>query len=329
MNTYPPLVFALNATRELGGRVAEHLGVELARHEEREFDDGEHKTRPLISVRDRHVYVVQSLYSEPRTSVNDKLCRLLFFIGALKDAAAASVTAVMPYLCYARKDRKTKSRDPVTTRYVAGLLESVGTDRALTVDVHNLSAFQNAFRCATEHLEAKNLFVEYFSRLCKADEAVVVSPDVGGIKRAEQFRASLARKLDGSVASAFMEKQRSAGVVSGEALVGNVADKTAISLDDLISSGTTISRAVRACRAHGAARVYAAATHGLFVGSAEQVLADPQLSGVAICDTVPPFRLSDRVVREKVTILNGAGLIAEAVHRIHTGGSVVGLLELE
>ncbi|MCK4867236.1 MAG: ribose-phosphate pyrophosphokinase-like domain-containing protein, partial [Alphaproteobacteria bacterium] len=139
-------LFALNASRAFGERVAERLGIALGQHEERDFEDGEHKARPLENARGRDVFVVQSLYGEAGESVNDKLLRLLFFIGALKDASAAEVTAVVPYLGYARKDRKTKSRDPVTTRYVAALFEAVETERVVTIDVHNLAAFQNAFR---------------------------------------------------------------------------------------------------------------------------------------------------------------------------------------
>jgi ribose-phosphate pyrophosphokinase len=122
------------------------------------------------------VFVVQSLYGDSGQSVNDKLCRLLFFVGALHDAAAAHITAVVPYLCYARKDRKTKFRDPVTTRYVAALLEAVGVDRVVTLDVHNLAAYQNAFRCATEHLEARMLFVAYFAPLLRKEETTCSHP---------------------------------------------------------------------------------------------------------------------------------------------------------
>ena len=134
------MVFALTASAEIGTAVAAALSQPLAKHEEREFEDGEHKARPLDPVRGADVYVIHSLHGEPGNSANDKLCRLLFFIGALKDAGAARVTAVAPYLCYARKDRRTKPNDPVTTRYVAGLFESVGTDAVVTLDVHNPAA---------------------------------------------------------------------------------------------------------------------------------------------------------------------------------------------
>lgn len=144
---HAPLLFALQSTRELGDRVAAALGVPLSPHEERGFEDGEHKVRPLVSVRGHDVFVLQSLYGDADQSPNDKLCRLLFFTGALKDAGAARVTVVAPYLCYSRKERKTKSRDPVTTRYVASLFEAVETDCVVTLDVHNVAAFQNAFHC--------------------------------------------------------------------------------------------------------------------------------------------------------------------------------------
>jgi ribose-phosphate pyrophosphokinase len=320
-------LFALNASREFGERVAGALGIALAPHEEREFEDGEHKARPLESVRGRDVFVVASLYGDDRQSVNDKLVRLLFFVGALRDASAGRITAVIPYLCYARKDRRSKSRDPVSTRYVAALLETVGADRVVTLDVHNLAAYDNAFRIRADHLEARRLFVEEFVPRIGSEPVVVVSPDVGGVKRAEAFRQSLSRRLGREASGAFLEKYRSAGVVSGEAVVGDVEGRIAIILDDLISTGGTIARAVAACRSRGARAVYAAATHGIFVGEAGRMLAEPGLERLVITDTIPPFRLDPALVRGKVTVLDTAPLFAEAIRRIHTGGSVVELVE--
>ena len=152
-------LFAPNAGRAYGEAVGRALGQPLAAHEEREFEDGEHKARPLENVRDCDVFVVQSLYGDAGHSADDKLLRLLFLVGALKDASAARVTVVAPYLAYSRKDQKSKARDPVTTRYVAALFEAVGADCMVTLDVHNLAAYQNAFRCRAEHLEAGPLFV--------------------------------------------------------------------------------------------------------------------------------------------------------------------------
>jgi ribose-phosphate pyrophosphokinase len=323
----PPCLFALEATRAWGEAVASELGLPLLPHEERGFEDGEHKTRPLCSVRGRHVYVLQSLHGDREQSASDKLCRLLFFIGALNDAAAASVTAVVPYLAYARKDRRSKPRDPVTTRYVAAMFEAVGTRRIVTLDVHNVAAYQNAFRCGTEHLEATGLFVSHFLPMLSGREVAVVSPDAGGIKRSEAFRLRLAAALGRPVAAAFAEKHRSEGVVSGELIVGDVAGRCAIVVDDLIGAGTTILRTATACRRLGATSVHAAVSHGLFVGDAPRLLADDALSGLVVTDSVPPFRLPAGPVRDKLVVLSTARLFAEAIRRMDSGGSLTALLE--
>ncbi len=327
MNLGEIAIFAPDPGREFGEKVSADLGVSLSAHEERNFEDGEHKIRPMVNVRGKDVFVIQSLYGDDRQSVNDKLCRLLFFLGALRDASAERVTAVIPYLCYSRKDRKSKPRDPVTTRYVACLFEAMGVDRIVTMDTHNLAAFQNAFRIRTDHLEAKRLFVEHFISLARQEEIVVVSPDAGGVKRAEDFRQALSNRLGSAIHSAFMEKYRSEGVVSGEALVGDVSGKTAIIIDDLISSGTTLARAAERCRAHGATKVYAAASHGVFSVKASQALSNPALEKVVITDTIPPFRLDLDLARTKLVTLDAARLFAEAIRRIHWGGSIVKLLE--
>jgi ribose-phosphate pyrophosphokinase len=326
--TYPHIkLFCLNASRPLGEQVSQHLGIPLCHHEEREFEDGEHKARPLVSVRGADVFVIHSLYGEPQASENDKLCRLLFFIGALKDAAAERVTAIVPYLCYSRKDRKTKTRDPVTTRYVACLFEAVGCDRIVTLDVHNLAAYQNAFRCRNEHLEAKILFVQHFAPLLGDEAVVVVSPDIGGVKRAEQFRQALSQGLHRDIGNAFVEKYRSAGVVSGEKVVGEVKDCTAIIIDDLISSGTTLARSAAACRQQGATRVYAAASHGVFAAASNRILATPDLEQIVITNSIPPFRLTAEEVTSKLVIVDIASLLAAAIRSMHEGGSLVELLE--
>jgi ribose-phosphate pyrophosphokinase len=318
-------LFALNATRELGQRIAECLHMPLANHEEREFEDGEHKARPLESVRGRDVYIVHSLYGDREQTANDKLVRLLFFAGALKDAGAQRVTAVVPYLCYARKDRRTKPRDPVTSRYVAGLFESVGVDRVVTLDVHNLAAYENAFRIRAEHLEARPLLVDYVATHLGSERIAVVSPDVGGVKRAEAFREALEERLGRRLERAFMEKKRSEGVVSGDLLVGRVAGCDVVIVDDLVSSGTTLRRAVNACRVNGAGRICAAVTHGLFTTKAADLFGDPALESLVVADTVPPFRLGREVVQGKLRVIDSAPLIAEAIRRLHTNGSLTEL----
>ncbi|HSJ31644.1 MAG TPA: ribose-phosphate diphosphokinase [Longimicrobiales bacterium] len=318
-------LFALSADRTFGEAVAAAAGVQLAPCEERIFEDGEHKTRPLVSVRGMDVYVLDSLYGDAVHSANDKLCRLLFFIGAVRDAGAARVTAVTPYLCYSRKDRRTKPRDPVTTRYIAALFEAVGADVIVTMDVHNPAAYQNAFRLRTEHLEVRPLLVRYLQEHAGDEGLTIVSPDAGGAKRATSVRESLARALGRDVGLAFLEKRRSEGQVSGDAVVGSVEGTTAIIVDDLISSGTTIARAAQACRARGAARVWAAATHALFTAAAGDTLGEPALERLIVSNTVVRGRIPESLAT-KVAVLDVAPLTGEAVRRMHAGGSIVELL---
>ena len=319
------MLFALNATAKLGLAVAAALRLPLARHEEREFEDGEHKARPLSGVCGADVFLLQSLHGGPEQSANDKLCRLLFFIGALKDAGARRVTALVPYLCYARKDRRTKPNDPVTTRYVASLFEAVGTGAVVTLDVHNPAAFENAFRCPTVALTAAPLFVDYVRTL--ADESMcVVSPDPGGTKRADVFHEALEAALGRRIGKAFVEKRRSAEVVSGELFVGESSGATALVIDDLISTGGTLVRAARAARKAGAKRVLALVTHGLFMPGAEAALRDPAIDRILVTDSVPAFRLAASDVQEKIDTIAVAPLLAEAVRRLHAGETLSDLL---
>lgn len=320
-------LFALKSSRAFGERVASALGIPLNEHEERDFEDGEHKVRPLVSVRDRDVYVIQSLFGDPMETVNDKICRLLFFLGAMREGGAARVTAVIPYFAYARKDRQTKPRDPVTTRYMALLLEAMGTDVVMALDVHNVVAFQNAFRCRTEHLDTRRLFADHMLGRIGDDPVVVASPDPGGVKRAQLFLEMFEQMIGRTVGKAYMEKSRSAGVVTGNLLVGDVKDAVVLVIDDLISTGGTMRRAAEACLEHGARKVYALAAHGLFVGEAGKLIADPRLAKTIVTDTVPPFRLDPGVAETYVEVVSAAPLFAEAIKRCHEGGSIVELLE--
>lgn len=318
-------LFALSESRRFGDAVAEALGIAPSPLAEEDFDDGEHAIRPAVNVRDRDVYVVQSIYDDPSLSVNDKLVRLVFACGALRDAAADRVTAVVPYLCYQRKDRKTEPRDPVSTRYLALVLEAVGVDRVLSIDVHNLAAFQNAFRVPTDHLEARPLFVDRIAEIAEGRDVVVISPDEGGVKRAHRFAKGLRGRLDVPVTAAFVEKVRERDRVAGGTLVGSVEGRVAVIVDDLISTGTTIRRATTACANDGAAAVYAAATHGVFVGSAPEMLNTPDLDGLFIANTIPPFRLNGTPAADKVTVCDAAPRVARAIEAIHTSGSVTSL----
>lgn len=308
-----PLFFAMKSAADFGERIARRLGQALQSHEERDFEDGEHKTRPLVDVRGRDVYVVAGLHGSAGQSVNDRLCRLLFFVGALKDAGAARLTVVAPYLCYARKDRQTKPSDPITTRYIGQLFEAVGTDRLITMEVHNLAAFQNAFRCSTTHLDAYPVLSRHVAAIVGDASVAVVSPDIGGAKRAELFRQTLEGVLDRAVSKGLADKQRSMGRVSGDLFAGDVSGCTAVILDDLISTGTTMARVAQQCREHGAIRVVVAATHGVGGTAALSNLTQPGIDKVILTNTIPQRPEFISALGDRLTILDVSEIFAAAL----------------
>ncbi len=322
----PPLLFALKGTQNLGARIAAHLDLALSPLEERDFEDGEHKLRPLAGVRGRDVYVIHSLYGDEDQSVNDKLCKLLFFLATLHENGAARVTAVIPYLAYARKDRQTKAHDPVTTRTIAQLIEATGASRVIGFEVHNIVAFQNAFRCPSVHLDSRQILLRHMLPRLGAGPVAVVSPDIGGVKRAQLFQDSVEAALGHPVGNAILEKRRSGGVVSGHLFAGDVKGATVLVIDDMIASGGTMARAARSCLEHGAKTVYALAAHGLFVGDAGAMIGGPELAETIVSDSVRPFRLAADVLENNVEIVSCAPLLAAAIGRCHAGNPISDLL---
>jgi ribose-phosphate pyrophosphokinase len=318
-------LFALQATRDLGTHVAAGIGCVLAPHEEREFEDGEYKLRPLIDVRGDDAYVVQSLHGDAHSTAADKLVRLLFFAAALRDHGAGRVTAILPYLAYARKDRRTQPFDPVTSRYVAELIEAMRIDRVIAFEVHNVAAFDNAFRIPALHLGCDTVLAPHAARLVGDEPVVVASPDPGGVKRAQLFSETLAPLLGRDCGSAFVEKRRRGGVVSGTLLVGDVRGATVVLVDDLISTGTTLVRAARACLENGARKVIACAAHGLFARGSDDAILDPALSTIVITDSVAPVQLA-AAARARLHIVSAAPLLAATVKTLHggTGAAIAG-----
>jgi ribose-phosphate pyrophosphokinase len=318
-------VFALNATAPFGERIAASLGHPLSPHEEREFEDGEHKVRPLTGVRGSACYVIQSLHAGPDQTASEKLIRLLFFAGALKQSGAANVTALVPFLAYARKDRRTKSRDPVATRLTAQLVEAAGIDHIVTLETHNLMAFENAFRIPADNLSPYANFVDHVRRFAGSAPLIVASPDPGGVKRAQIFREYLEWKLKRDIGFALLEKRRSGGEVSGTLFAGNVAGAHAIILDDMIASGGTMARAAKALKSHGATRIAAYASHGMFAGGASPLFESADIDEILVTDSVPYLHLPESH-RKRVDWVSVAPLFARAIEGLSGTGSFTDLL---
>jgi len=309
------LLFSLESACVFAPALAAELDEALSPHEDRAFEDGEHKLRPKVDPRGADAYVICSLHGGPEQSPHDKLFGLLAFVATLREHGAARVTAVVPYLAYARKDMRTKPFDPVTLRYVAQLFEAVGLAQIIVLEAHNVAAFQNAFRCTTLHVEAHRAFDPIVPELVSEGALAVASPDPGGVKRAQLWRESLEERLARPVGFAMVDKRRSAGLVSSANLVaGDVGGATVLLLDDLIASGETMMRAARALRVAGARDVVACAAHGLFTGEAQDVLADMSISRLLVTDSVPPFRLpAAGPVSRKVRVVSAVPLFAQAI----------------
>lgn len=309
------LIFALDVDKRFASALAADLDESLAAHEDRAFEDGEHKLRPLVDPRGDDVYVVASLHGDAQVSPHDKLFALLAFIATLRDHGARRISAVVPYLAYARKDRRTKPYDPVTLRYVAQWFEASGCDQLIALEAHNVAAFDNAFRRPVIHLEAHRLF----DAPATDGPLAVVSPDPGGVKRVQLWREGLQARLSRDIGFAMIDKRRSAGVVSSERLVaGDVAGATALLFDDLIASGETMLRAAQALRRAGAREVIAIAAHGLFIAPAAELLADAAISRIVVSDSVPPFRLAtDGPVARKLQVVSAVPLFAQAIRDCH------------
>jgi len=328
VNEPRPLLFSLTESHTLGEEIGRVARLDLAPLEERSFEEGEFKLRPLVSVRDRTVFVVQSLAGTADVPVAQRLVRLLFLLFGLRDAGAQRLVAVVPYLSYARKDRRTWPRDPVTTRYVAQLLEAASLDHLVCLDVHNPAALDNAFRIHIDHLSATTLFVRHFADKYAHSEVAVASPDVGGIKRVQIFRELLESELNREIPLLFIEKRRTGGTVSGGAVVGEAERRTVIVLDDLCASGGTLIRAARSLREAGAAAVHVAFTHAPLPRGLLALLACGDISHIVFTDSVG--NVLDRASLEanvRTTVLPVAPLIGTALARMQAGLPLTPLLQ--
>ncbi|MBF0776152.1 ribose-phosphate diphosphokinase [Streptococcus azizii] len=296
-------LFSLNANRAIAEKIAEASGIPLGKMTTRQFSDGEIQVNIEESVRGVDVYIIQST-SYP---VNNHLWELLIMVDACKRASAHSVTVVMPYFGYARQDRTAAPREPITAKLVANMLVKAGVDRVLSLDLHAVQV-QGFFDIPVDNLFTVPLFAEHYmgKGLC-GEDVVIVSPKNSGIKRAR----GLAEYLNSPIAIidyAQDDADRSEGYI-----IGDVAGKTAILIDDILNTGRTFSEAARIVQEGGATEIYAVASHGLFAGTAAELLDQAPIKEVLVTDSVA----SKEQLPKNIAFITASKLIADAIIRIH------------
>ncbi len=297
-----------NANRELVEKIGEELGVGLVDSEVTHFSDGEINVEIRETVRGMDVYIVQPTCSP----VNDNIMETLILIDAVKRASAGRINAVIPYYGYARQDRKTRSREPITAKLVADLLTKAGADRVVTMDLH-AGQIQGFFDIPVDHLTAIPLLAEYFKDIL-GKNTVVVSPDLGGVTRVRNF----ANILDLPIA--IIEKRRpKANVAEVMNVIGDIEGKNVILVDDMIDTAGTICEAASVLKRFGAKKVYGCATHGVLSGPAIERIANSELERFVITDTIP---LPEGVEAPKIDVVSVSTIFAEAIRRINDNKSV-------
>ena len=307
-------IFAGNANPPLAHAIAQYLELPIGRAKLSRFSDGEVFAEVQENVRGVDVYIVQPTCAP----VNDNLMELLVMADALKRASAGSISAVMPYYGYARQDRKVAPRTPITAKLVADLITSAGVDRVVAVDLHS-GQIQGFFNKPFDHLYAMPVFLEFLTAKFAGGEApVFVSPDAGGVERTRAYAKRIGADL------AIIDKRRERANVSEVMhIIGDVEGRVCVLLDDMIDTAGTLSNGAQALVKAGARSVMAAATHAVLSGPAvERIKASP-LVQVVVTDTVP--LRPDAVATGKFHVLSVAGLLGEAIKRIHNGDSVSSL----
>ncbi|KAF0219507.1 MAG: ribose-phosphate [Geobacteraceae bacterium] len=306
-------VFSGNSNENLAERICASLGVPLGNAKVKNFSDGEIMVEIGENVRGRDTYVVQSTCFP----TNNNLMELLIMMDALKRASAATITAVIPYYGYARQDRKVAPRTPITSKLVADLITTAGADRVVTIDLH-AGQIQGFFNIPVDNLYAAPVILEHLKKRFPHNNIVMVSPDAGGTERARAFAKRLGCTL------AIIDKRRTGpNVAEVMHLVGDVRDKTAIILDDMIDTAGTLTQAANALKEFGAKSIYACATHGVLSGPAIDRINESAIEEVVITDTIP---IGEKIGRTaKIKVLSVAELLAEAIRRIHEDESVSSL----
>ncbi len=300
------LLFSLTANKQLTEDVAKILGIKVSSATVSHFADGEILCEPIESVREKNCYIIQSTCGP----VTEHLFEILIFVDALKRASAHKITVVMPYYGYARQDRKSKPRQPITSRLVADLLKTAGVDRVVCVDLH-ASQIQGFFSCLVDEMSAIPLLASHFAKVVSEDW-ITVSPDHGGVNRARKVAERLNTPL------AIIDKRRSkpneAEVMN---IVGDVAGKHCLMIDDMIDTAGSCSEGAKALLAKGAKSVRIACTHGIFSGPASKRLLEGDLfQEIVTTDSIP---LKEEMKNPKVTVLSLAPMLAKIIEHVEMG----------
>ncbi len=310
-------VFSGRSNLPLSRKVSDYLGLPLSAVKYQEFPDGEVLVKIEEDVRGKDVFIVQPTCQPVCRNVME----LLIFIDCARRASAKRITAVVPYFGYARQDRKDEGRVPITAKLVANMLVTAGAHRVLTLDLH-AAQIQGFFDIPLDNLYAEPVLSRYYSQLNLPD-LVLVSPDVGNVKRARMY----AERLGGDLA--IIDKRRVSGSdIEVGRLIGEVKGRTVLMMDDMISTAGTIASAAKLCRELGAGRILVGATHAVLCGPAVERLREAPIDEVVVTDTVPvPQEKVDAI--GKLKVLSVSALIGEAIHRIHNNESVSSLFLMD
>jgi len=307
------LLFSGNGNRKLAEEIAKTLGTKLSPAMTGKFSEGETRVQIKDDARGKDVFIIQPTCPP----VNDNFMELLILIDALRRASARRITAVLPYYGYARQDRKDQPRVPITAKLVANLITTSGTNRVLTIDLH-AGQIQGFFDIPLDNLYAINVFADYFLNK-KIKDAVVVSPDVGGIKMARAYAKRLKTNL------AIVDKRRRNDTdIEIMYMMGEVKQKNAIIVDDIVATAGSLVEAVTALKKKGAKEVYAAITHAVLSGPAIERIQKSEIKELVVTNTIP-VQKEKRI--PKIKVLSVAGLLGEAITRIHNEESISALFD--
>ena len=307
-------LFTGNSNRRLAEAISIHLGVPLGGAEIGRFSDGEVQVEITDNVRGGDVFVIQST----STPTNDNLMELLLMLDAFKRASAKRITAVIPYYGYARQDRKVAPRVPISAKLVADLITTAGASRVLTVDLH-AGQIQGFFNVPVDNVYATPVLLQYLRERLGGREVTMIAPDAGGVERARAF----AKRLDANLA--IIDKRRIRANVVGEMqIIGEVDDRAAVIVDDMVDTAGTLCTAAEAVRAAGAPVVLACATHAVLSGPALSRIRESALDELIVTDTIP-LEHARTPGGDKITVLPVAPLLAEAIRRTHEEASISSL----